>query len=121
MSKQVFGSRKGPAGKHLVVLSDVEEIINDIGPAYLWTFTIVEGQPHAGHIFERVTGRKLEGGTVLGDLLDAMYGRQLQKGDLIDPIGDHLGQEFTLVAQPSDNGASGGRFVSISPVKKEAK
>lgn len=111
-----FGARVGPAGRHRVVLDSVFDVETEFGPGYRWVFRIQEGE-HAGCVFERTTGQQMIGGTALGDLMDAMYGKSLQEGDEVDPITDFLGEEFELVALKGKN--SGGVFHKISPLQKE--
>jgi hypothetical protein len=96
-----------------VVLDGVYEVETEYGPGYRWVFRVKDG-PHAGCVFERTTGQQMIGGTALGDLMDAMYGRTLAEGDDVDPLAHFLGKEFELVAKPGKN--SGGVFHKISPV-----
>ncbi|MHB8864400.1 MAG: hypothetical protein ACYC6N_18510 [Pirellulaceae bacterium] len=121
MATQSVGSfigRVGPAGTHRVVLAAIDDVTNDIGLAYRWTFRVVGGD-HAGCIFVTTTGRALLGGTAVGDLLDMLYGRRLCEGDTVD-FAELIGREYDLIARPGK--ASGGVFHSITlVVEKEAK
>jgi hypothetical protein len=107
--------RLAPAGLHHVKLDGVEEMKNDIGLAYGWTWRVVDGE-HAGCIIRATTGRELVGGSALGDLLDAMYGRKLQEGDAVD-LAYLMSRKYELVARPSGRN-SGGAFQSVRPIQE---
>ncbi len=107
------GRRIGPPGRHRVRLDAITEGTGKFGPTLEWHFVIAGGL-HAGCYFVRTTGQDLTLGTVLGDMLEALYGRRLSEGDQIDPVVDLVGQEFELFAVPGSG--SGGVFQSVRPV-----
>lgn len=116
MGAQMFCGRIGPPGRHVATLDDVADITNEIGPAYQFTFRVVDG-PHKGCVFQTTTGRALMGGTALGDLLDQLYGRKLVEGDVVD-FAELIGREYELIARPGKS--TGGIFQSVSPVARKA-
>ncbi len=109
----VVAGRIGPPGRHRVKLDSIQESEGKFGPTLEWRFVIADG-PHAGGYFVRTTGQDPTLGTVLGDMLEALYGRRLNEGDQIDPVADLVGQEFELFAVPGSG--SGGVFQSVRPV-----
>jgi len=81
-------------------------------------FEITDGS-HKGCYYDVVTGCEVVGGCKLGDLIEAMVGRELVEGDAIDPQYDFVGEEFMLLATPTSS--TGGRFQSLTRIEKETK
>jgi hypothetical protein len=107
-------TRIAPPGQHRVVLSAIEETTSQYGgPALRWTFT-VRGGPHDGSELLKVTGIELRIGSSFGDLLRQLYGRELQPGEVVDPVADLIGKEFHAFAIPGSSG-NGAVLQTIRP------
>lgn len=103
-------SSYAPPGKHTAILARVEETETAYGAArkwskgFRWTFVVQEG-PHAGKELVKVTGADLRDGTALGDLVNSLYGRQINVGESVDPIADCVGKQYQVFATPNGDGA----------------
>ena len=104
----------GPPGKHKAMLSEVQFVNGQFGPACRWVFAISDGPSHGMELL-KLTGVDPRLGTNLGDLLASLYGRELRKGDTVDPASDLVGKSFEVFATPGSNG-SGAVIQTVRPI-----
>lgn len=100
-----------PLGEYRFILNEIRLLKEkgDIASRFEWIFEVVDGE-HAGCSVSRYSGSHLKKGENYLTLLEELYGREIKRGEDLDPVRDLLLKEFTGVVYTTLNGGVNVQF-----------